>query len=272
MKFPFWKMHGAKNDFLLFDDRNEEFPVRAREWINRIAARRSGIGCDGIILIQESAQADFRMRFINPDGGEVTMCGNGARCVALLAFEQDIAGRTQVIETGAGVIGATIKDASVVIEMPSPHSMVLGGEIAVDGDSVPCHVIDTGVPHAVVTQEALEACDIVRLGRLIRNHERFSPDGTNVNFVVCHPNSAMSVRTYERGVEDETAACGTGIVASAIIAAHLGEVQPPVTVSTRGNDRLHVDFVLTPTGATNVTLEGPAEHVFQGVVAGPGPD
>ena len=271
MRFPFWKMHGAKNDFLLFDDREEIFPVRERDWISRIAARRSGIGCDGIILLQASNQADFRMRFINPDGGEVTMCGNGARCVARFAFEQGIAGTPQVIETGAGVIGATIKNTSVVIEMPSPHSMVLAEGIAVDGSNIPCHLIDTGVPHAVVTQESLDTCDVVRLGRLIRNHERFSPDGTNVNFVAYHPNNALSVRTYERGVEDETAACGTGIVAAAIIAAHLDKARPPVTVSTQGEDHLHVDFVRTPTGATDVTLEGPAEHVFQGVVEGSGP-
>jgi diaminopimelate epimerase len=264
MKIPFWKMHGACNDFILVDDRARTFPLADRAWLAAIAHRRTGVGCEGIILIQPSDKADFRMRFINPDGSEVDMCGNGARCVARLAHELQVAGSPMTIDTLAGILRAEVHGGEVLLVMSEPRDFRLNQVLELDGRKVTYHFVNTGVPHAVIEMDALDAVDVKKMGAGVRYHAAFSPAGTNANFISVTGPSAVRVRTYERGVEDETLACGTGVVASALIAAKLGRVRNPVQVTPTGRDVLTVDFSLTPTGAQGVTLRGPAAHVFRG--------
>lgn len=264
---PFWKMHGAGNDFILIDDRSEGFPVGDTAWLQRIARRRTGVGCEGVVLIQPSTVADFRMRFINPDGQEVEMCGNAARCVARLAHDLGIAGRDASIETVAGILRAECLDNAVRVRMTDPRDWSLNGRIEVLGRDLEYHFVNTGVPHAVVEVEDLDNCDVAGLGKAMRYHGRFEPNGTNANFVTCSGPDSLRVRTYERGVETETLACGTGIVASALVAARLGRVSPPVRVTAASGDCLEVGFDLAGNEVRGPTLTGPAEHVFHGTLS-----
>lgn len=265
MKIPFWKMHGAANDFILVDDRAQGFPVDDTDWLAAIGARRTGVGCEGIILIQPSTTADFRMRFFNPDGNEVEMCGNGARCVARLAHDLGAAPRDMTIDTVAGRLHAEALGDTVRLGLTAPHDWRLDRTLTADAEPLAYSFVNTGVPHAVVPVEDLDNCDVMRRGRAIRMHRDFAPAGTNANFVEVAGPRALRIRTYERGVEAETRACGTGIVASALVAAKSGRVTPPVDVSARGG-HLTVNFTLTPDGADDVTLLGPAVYVFEGVL------
>lgn len=265
MKINFWKMHGAGNDFVLVDDRDLSFPDDNRDFIEKIARRRTGIGCEGLILIQPSETVDFRMRFFNPDGGEAEMCGNGARCVARLAVDIGAATPKMTFATVAGNLRAEITDPGrVKLWMTAPRDWSMERRIETEGTTTICHSVNSGVPHAVIPVDALENVDVEHLGRAIRNHAAFAPAGTNANFFEIIGNNTVAVRTYERGVEAETLACGTGIVATSLIAGKLGLVAPPVTVKSAGGDLLTVDFRLTGTDAEDVTLEGPAEYVFRG--------
>lgn len=265
MKLEFWKMHGAQNDFILFDDRDGRVPS-GREFISRLAARHSGVGAEGVILLQKSNMADFFMRFFNPDGGEAEMCGNGARCAAVLAFELGIAGRTMMIETLAGELRAGVMSSGVRLWMMEPSGWLLHGAIDLAGRSLTYGFVNTGVPHVVLRTGDLRDVDVRGVGSAVRRHRQFAPDGTNVNFMEIRTDGDLSVRTYERGVEDETSACGTGITACGLIAAKNGWVKLPVNVHAASGDVLVVDGELTGTGARNVTLTGPAEHVFEGTV------
>lgn len=282
-------MHGAGNDFILVDDRAQTFPVCDNVWLARIAARRTGIGCEGVILIQPSEKADFRMRFFNPDGNEVEMCGNGARCVARLAREIGAAPERMKIETIAGVLEAEVDENMVRLHMtpptdyrmdqwlpltlPSPQggedkgltlSSPRGGEDK--GEELNYSFVNTGVPHVVVEADDIDTCDVQGLGARIRYHDNFAPAGANANFISVTGPQSLRIRTYERGVEAETLACGTGIVAGALIAARLGRTKPPVSAMAASGDILTVDFQLTAEGAENVTLLGPAVHVFKGIL------
>lgn len=264
MKIPFWKMHGAGNDFVLVDDRPQTFPVGDRAWLAAQGQRRTGVGCEGFILIQPAAAANFRMRFFNPDGSEVEMCGNGARCVARLAHELGVAPARMTFDTVAGLLAADVKGDRVRLGMTAPRDWRLNRTLVADGTPLAYHFVNSGVPHVVVETPTLDACEVVRLGRAIRHHADFAPAGTNANFIQVIGADTLRIRTYERGVEDETLACGTGIVAAALLAAKTGRVKAPVTVVAASGDRLTVDFALSADGAERVTLEGPAVHVFQG--------
>ncbi|MBN2301492.1 MAG: diaminopimelate epimerase [Lentisphaerae bacterium] len=266
MNIPFWKMHGASNDFILVDDRAKTFPTEDNTWIAKISARRTGVGCEGIILIQPSEKASFRMRFFNPDGNEVEMCGNGARCVAKLAAEINAAPEHMSIETIAGILKAEIVDEDVLLHMTRPTDLKTDLSIDVNGRTIVCSFVNTGVPHVVVLTENLASVAVDTLGRAIRYHDAFAPAGTNANFVSVTGTETISVRTYERGVEAETLACGTGIVASAVILGILGKVKPPVRVTAASGDILIVGFDVNSSNIGNVTLLGPAVHVFEGIL------
>lgn len=264
MTIPFWKMHGASNDFIVVDDRARSFPEQDAAWLRAIMARRTGVGSEGVLLIQPSERADFRMRFFNPDGGEVDMCGNGARCIARLAFELGVAPSPMRFETGAGLVRAEMLGDQVRLGMTVPRDWRLGGELAVDGVVYAYDFVNSGVPHVVVTVDDVRAIDVARVGAAIRYHADFAPKGTNANFIQIMGPDAIAVRTYERGVEAETLACGTGIVAAGLLAGKSGRVAPPVRVTPASGDVLIVDYRLTPEGAEDVTLTGPAVHVFRG--------
>ncbi|MEI7435947.1 MAG: diaminopimelate epimerase, partial [bacterium] len=222
MEIRFWKMHGASNDFVLVDDRQSEFPLHDREWLAGVAARRTGVGCEGIILIQPSRSSDFRMRFFNPDGGEVEMCGNGARCVARLAHEIGAAPTRMTIETVAGQLTAEIIGERVRLIMTPPKDWRLNCKLLTSDGPLAYGFVNSGVPHAVVRVENLDAVNVAVTGAAIRWHADFAPAGTNANFIAVSDSHSLRIRTYERGVEAETLACGTGMVAAAIVAGRMG--------------------------------------------------
>lgn len=264
MTIAFWKMHGAGNDFILVDDRRAEFPASDAGWIRRLCARNTGVGSEGLILIQPSTEAHFRMRFFNPDGSVGEMCGNGARCVARLAYDLGIAPSRMRMETGAGLVRAEIADDRVRLFMTPPADWRMNFPLEAGGRNLTCHSVNTGVPHAVIEMGGLDSVNVHELGRAVRYHPAFAPRGTNVNVMTVTGPGALRLRTYERGVEAETPACGTGSVACALVAGRLGKVTPPVQVATAGGDVLEVDYRLTPVGAEAVTLLGPAVYVFEG--------
>ncbi|MEI6893025.1 MAG: diaminopimelate epimerase [Pontiella sp.] len=260
MKIPFTKMHGAGNDFIMVDDRLLIFPLDDRAFIAEICARRTGVGCDGILLIQPSESADFRMRFINPDGGEVDMCGNGARCIARLAFDRGVAPADMKFETGAGLVRAKVLAETVRLDLTTSVDMQLDLESNLEW---PLDFVNTGVPHAVAWVDDLQAVDVPRFGKQIREHALFAPGGTNANFAKVEADGSLSVRTYERGVEAETMACGTGAAAVAGVAAQKGWVSLPVTVHCAGGFDLVIDSIqgtTTLTGGAIKTFEGTVEY------------
>jgi len=267
VKIKFWKMHGAKNDFVLIDDRTGMFPADDQNFIRHLAARRSGIGAEGIVLIQPSRAADFFMRFYNPDGGEADMCGNAARCTARLANELNIAGERMSIETAAGCLEAEILDESrVQLRMTEPREWLLNEPLEMEEGQLTFSFVNTGVPHVVMRTGNLRETDVRTAGAAIRRHRRFAPAGANVNFIEITPDGALLIRTYERGVEDETPACGTGITAAGLIAAKNGWVELPVIVHAASGDVLTVDAELTGAGAKHVMLSGPTAHVYEGEI------
>jgi diaminopimelate epimerase len=262
----FTKMNGAGNDFILFDNRAGEIDLDRSE-IVRLCDRHRGIGADGILLLETpSNRADFRMRYFNADGGEAEMCGNGARCFA--RFANKVAGAHGKIsfETPAGVISAELVDELVTLQMTDPTDLRLDLSLPVANENKPVHFINSGVPHVVIPVPQIDDVDVRREGARVRHHKVFSPAGANVNFIEKRGANKIAVRTYERGVEDETLACGTGIVASALILAATENVTGPITVLARGGDELWVGFERDDDQFRNVTLTGPAEFVFEGTV------
>lgn len=260
MQIPFWKMQGAGNDFILVDDRALAFPAADSAFIRRLCDRRRGIGAEGLLLIQPSAAADFRMRFFNPDGTEADMCGNGARCIARLAREIGAAPADLRMETAAGIVRAEVLPAGVRLHLPPPRDWRLNLALTWKRRKTMLHFVNSGVPHAVVVDDDLTAVDVPTLGAFIRHHALFAPAGTNADFIRVTGPDSLAIRTYERGVEAETLACGTGIVAAALVADKLELVRGPVRVKTAGGDVLEV-------GLAPLTLAGPAEHSFRGEIA-----
>ena len=266
VKTHFWKMHGAGNDFVLFDDRNGSFPLADNLWRQRISRPHLGIGCDGIILLQHSDRADFRMRFFNPDGNEAEMCGNGLRCAARLAHDLNIAPAAMCVETMVGLRDAHVCNAAVTIGMGTVNDVRFDQTLHLCDMDIPYHFANTGVPHTVVQLDDVDTNidPIKTLAPAIRLHADFAPQGTNVNFVRYDTNGTVQLRTYERGVESETLACGTGATAAAIVAARINHFHTPVHVLTAGGYVLTVDFTAEQDTFTSVTLTGPAETVFEG--------
>jgi diaminopimelate epimerase len=261
----FFKMAGGGNDFVVIDHRTPRV-ADAHAFARRICTRAVSVGGDGLILVEGSARATFRMRYYNADGSLGEFCGNGTRCAARFAFLNVIAGRKMTIETDAGIVGAEIGDAGhVTLSLPSPWSFrgerpVKVGETVVHGSS-----IMVGVPHYVVfLRDGLWLQNIVPLGRAIRTHPELQPEGTNVNFVVVRDRHAIEVRTYERGVENETLSCGSGVVASSVVSAMFGKTESPVSVLTRSGITLEVSFVLRDGYPDEVKLRGDARVIFRG--------
>lgn len=262
----FWKMNGAGNDFVMLDNRDLRYDL-SKGQIAQLCDRHRGIGADGLLAVEPSQSgADFRMRYYNADGGEAEMCGNGARCFA--RFANMLSGWTMErvsFETPAGVIGATCEGDNVRIQMSEPHSLRMGLGLDVCGQSMAVHFVNTGVPHAVVVVDDLETVPVREWGAALRYHSEFQPKGTNANFVKATP-EGISIRTYERGVEDETLACGTGMVACALVHHELTGASSPVRVKVKGGDTLVIGFEKSADGYRNVTLTGPADIVFEGEV------
>jgi diaminopimelate epimerase len=263
----FTKMNGAGNDFVMLDNRNLSLQL-SKDEIEKICDRHRGIGADGLLAVEPATNgADFKMRYYNADGGEAEMCGNGARCFA--RFVNKLHGnslKAVKFETLAGVIGAEFIGDQVRINMSTPHSLKLRQSLNVDDSMLEVHSVNTGVPHAVVFVDYLEQTDVQRLGAGLRYHEAFAPRGTNANFVKVTGPGSISIRTYERGVEGETLACGTGMVACALIYHELHNAPSPIAVLVKGGDTLQIGFEKKGDTYENVTLHGPADFVFQGEV------
>jgi diaminopimelate epimerase len=233
------------------------------EFARLVCRRKFSVGADGLFLLEPSQVADFRWRFFNADGSEAEMCGNGARCVARFAYMNGLAAARMRFETLAGIIDASVADTQVTIRMPAPHSLQLDLEVEAAGQGWTVHSVNTGVPHLVVFVDDLDRVDVDALGRTFRYHARFAPAGTNVNFVA-RDKERLAIRTYERGVEAETMACGTGATAAAVVAVARGLAASPVQLTTRGGVPLRVQFSGDGPAADHVLLRGPAHVVYRG--------
>ncbi len=262
---PFYKMSGSGNDFIIIDNRDHVVQETIlHQMIVGACRRKMSVGADGFVLVEESEIADFRWRFYNADGSRAEMCGNGARCVSRFAFLNGIAGPEVSFETDVGLITAQIVGNRVKIKMSDPTDLKEGCTLLLENNLLNYHFMNTGVPHVVVWTEDIDAVDAVRIGRAVRYHEVFSPSGTNVNFIRVIGENTLAIRTYERGVENETLACGTGSVAAALIAARQNGFVPPVTVMTRSGEHLCISFKQNDRSFTDVFLEGDARVIYEG--------
>ena len=263
----FTKMNGAGNDFVLLDNRAGDLTL-TRSQIARLCDRHRGVGADGVLVLESPTNgADFRMRYYNAAGGEAELCGNGARCFA--RFANRTAGPLEKLsfETPAGVIGARLSGELVTLQMSEPDDLRLGLEVPLEGEKqIHASYVDSGVPHVVVPVAKIDEVDVRSLGATIRRHPMFAPRGANANFSEQRGARSIAIRTYERGVEDETLACGTGVVASAIVFAASKNLSGPIDVLVRGGDTLQVDFSREGDRFQNVTLSGPADFVFDGTI------
>ncbi|MCB1130088.1 MAG: diaminopimelate epimerase [Verrucomicrobiae bacterium] len=266
MLLHFYKMNGAGNDFVVVDNRDLSLDLD-RDTIAALCDRHRGIGADGLLAVEPSENgADFKFRYYNADGGEAEMCGNGARCFGMFTAHlgEEVLNHV-TFETIAGTLAAELVGEGVRIAMSDPKDLTMDSGASVPGLDATLHFVNTGVPHVVAFVDDLPGTDVFTHGRAIRRHEAFAPAGTNANFATVLAPGHIAIRTYERGVEDETLACGTGMVACALM-HHLVTGSPsPVKVDVAGGDTLEIGFEKTSDGGfRNVTLTGPADFVFEG--------
>jgi diaminopimelate epimerase len=264
----FVKAEASGNDFLMIDNTDGALDPRKLDYsamAKDLCRRHMSVGADGILVLEKSSKASFKMRIINSDGSEADMCGNGARCSLMYAFRKGM-GASLDFETGAGILKGEVKGGKVKVKLTDPKDIRTAVKLDVDGKGYLAYHINTGVPHAVIIVEDLDNVPVKDVGRKIRFHEKFAPKGANVNFVMKPAANKSSLRTYERGVEDETSACGTGTVASAVTLGLLGYAVSPVKMLTRGGEELVVYFDIKGEGAVNVYLEGTANLVYEGRV------
>jgi diaminopimelate epimerase len=267
---PFYKMQGCGNDFVCVDNRELGYePSVMPDIVVPVCRKAFGVAADGMIFLDHAPEGSglaYIWHFFNADGSRAEMCGNGSRCAARLAWMLGIAPASHVFGTDAGPIEAVVDPDSnqVTVQLTPPKDLRLNLELEMDIEGqhlrLPLHSVNTGVPHAVTFTDSLDTVDVWRLGRAVRNHGFFHPAGTNVNFVAVEGKGRLALRTYERGVEDETYACGTGAVASAVIAKELGLTGEETVITTTGGEELGV---ILRDGKTY--LRGAAELVFSGV-------
>lgn len=260
----FYKMSGSGNDFIIIDNRNNIVDEsHLSNFIVNVCRRKVSVGADGVILVENTGNADFKWRFFNSDGSVAEMCGNGARCVARFAYLNNIAGSNMSFETLAGLVKAEVIEERVKVKMTDPFDLETDVTIELKNGLTSIYSINTGVPHVVMVKNSIDDIDIVKIGREIRYHDRFSPAGTNVNFV-CHiKDNTIAIRTYERGVEDETLACGTGAAASAIVMAHKMKLDSPLSVLTRSGEYLNIFFKEKEGQYYDIYLEGDARIIYK---------
>jgi len=260
----FSKMAGAGNDFVVIDNRAGRVADPA-DLTRRLCTRRLSVGADGLILIEPSSRATFRMRYLNSDGSEADFCANGTRCAARFAFLNVIAGKRMTIETEAGMIGAEVSEGGMVtLSLPAPQWFRSDRPVVVVGKTIRGSSILVGVPHYVIfLRDDLWTQEIEPLGRAIRHHPELLPEGANVNFVVVRDEHSIEVRTYERGVEGETLSCGSGVVASVATSALFAKVKSPVSVLTRSGIALEVSFEESGGELREVRLKGDARLIYR---------
>jgi len=272
-KISFIKMSGAGNDFIIIDkEKNSPFILK-NDVIKKLCDRRNGIGADGVITISKNEKYDFEMEYYNSDGSTGTLCGNGSRCSIWYAFTVGYCGLDTYFTSSHEVYkGKILSDELVKFYLKPPHSVRQNVQIELKSGIINADFVNTGSPHVVIDisknaevfPENIDLVDVKNIGREIRNHKEFSPDGTNVNFIN-FINNKIQIRTYERGVEDETLACGTGSTAAAYLSFLNKKIELPVSLITKSNEILVVDFVYVDNTADNISLAGPAKIVFSGV-------
>jgi diaminopimelate epimerase len=251
---PFFKMSGSGNDFIIIDHRNGFIDEsRLTRLITGVCRRKLSVGADGFILIEKSKHHDFSWRFYN-----------SARCAARFAQLNGIAGAELLFETDAGVISARIEADRVKVNMPDPTDLRFDFGVDLAAGSVMVSSANTGVPHVIILRDQIDDLDVVHIGREIRYHRDFAPAGTNVNFICRRDGNAIAIRTYERGVEDETLACGTGSIASALVAARKLEMTSPIDAMTRSGESLRIYFAENDGRFHSIYMEGDARVVYTG--------
>ena len=260
----FIKASGAGNDFVLIDNWNGTLNVGQPELAVALCSRPFGVGADGLLVLEKSPRANFQMRYYNADGSYGGMCGNGGRCIAMFAYKRGLAPRSMSFEALDHVYAAEVADQRVVLQMKTPVDFRPDVRLTVNGQAIAAQYINTGSPHVVVMVNNLESTDVIGLGRAIRHHTEFLPAGTNVNFLRLDGGDAIGIRTYERGVENETLACGTGSVASAVIAHLSNGIQEPVHVRVRSGEELLVHLKSQQGKVIEASLEGNAYILFSG--------
>lgn len=279
-KISFLKMSGAGNDFIVID--TNTFPnlknVLSQNVINKLCNRRFGIGADGLILIGNSGEADFQMNYFNADGSEGSLCGNGARCAIRFAeFTGRIKNDSVSFFSGNEKFSGKIVNKKIItFYLNEPKEINTELILKTEFGEIEVMFADTGSPHVVIdidnskeflskisNYNSIEDFNVIKIGKMIRNNEKFSPDGTNVNFIQIKENKLI-IRTFERGVEDETLACGTGSAAAAIIANKVYGLNPPIELKTAGGEMLKIDFQFSDKNYKNLSLTGPAEIIFSG--------
>ena len=263
-KISFMKLSGAGNDFVIINNLAEVVDSTDTDFVQKLCQRRMSVGADGVLLVEKADDVDFRMRYFNADGGEVETCGNGARCISKFAYLNGIASEQMRFLTNAGIYESEIVGENVKVRMSDPTDIRLNVPLQLDDGLHAVSFANSGVPHVVFFVDDLEGTDVYHLGQQTRYHDNFKPDGTNANFIRIESSGLIDIRTYERGVEDETLACGTGAIASAIIAATLGKVKSPVSVKTASGVVLKIHFEVENGAATNVYLEGDARVIYVG--------
>ncbi len=269
MKIGFTKMHGSGNDFVVIDNLEGGREI-GPEQVVRLCHRRFGIGADGVLLLEEPGDTglDARMVYYNADGSRGEMCGNGARCFTAFALSRGLgSGKELRFMTDAGALTAAVTNGRYTIQMRPPGDTKLDRTLELANGPATVHYTNTGVPHAVRFVDDIEAVDIRREGAELRYHAAFAPKGANANFVEIRDDGTLLIRTYERGVEDETLACGTGVTAAGIVAHLIRGVPGPVQVNVRSGDTLTVDFTVKgQREVENVLMTGPAATVFTGTI------
>jgi diaminopimelate epimerase len=261
----FSKYVGSGNDFILVDNRDLSFPIDNHLFISKLCHRQFGIGADGVILLENSKTADYKMRIFNADGSEAEMCGNGIRCFFKFINECGGDKASYLIETKEAKIQIKQDENSteIKVSMQEPIDLLWNKDLKIDSEILKIHHINTGVPHTVIFTDEIQDEDIKIKAPKIRYHENF-PKGTNVNFASISGESQVTIRTYERGVEDETLSCGTGATAAAIAAAFIYNLKLPIRVKTKSGEELEIDCTINQSIIKDVTMKGPAVCVYRG--------
>ena len=263
-KIDFYKMSGSGNDFIIVDNRdNRVNEIDLPNFIAKACRRKLSVGADGFILVENTDAADFKWRFYNSDGSVAEMCGNGARCVARYAYVTGIAGPDMSFETQAGMVHAQVVGERVKVNMTDPFDLNIDYPIELKNGSLVISSVNTGVPHAIIVKDQIDTAEVVPVGREIRFHHRFAPAGTNVNFVCYVKDNMIAIRTYERGVEDETLACGTGAIAAAIVMGCKKKLTSPINVLTRSGGYLNVFYKEIDGKYYDIYLEGDARMIYK---------
>lgn len=260
----FYKMQGSGNDFIVIDNRNGSIsPAAMPNWATALCPHAFSIGADGLIFIEsdDSGRAATRWHFYNADGSRAEMCGNGSRCATLLAHLLGMAPAEHLMLTDAGTVHARVfpEAGEVEVQLTPARDLTLDFDLDLGGESFTAHFANTGVPHAVIVSPDVKALDVKRLGAQVRHHARFAPAGTNANFIQVVSRTELLLRTYERGVENETYACGTGAAASVAVAHALGLCEPRARVTTSGGEVLEIGV-----HGTDIFLRGKAQLVYRG--------